>query len=65
MEGEWVDRTAIFHGRRTTEGASPTERDCTTIETVKLAPIGSGAPPHDQRLLFGPRDRPCSPIRLR
>jgi hypothetical protein len=36
---EWVDRTALYHARRTKGGASLGEDDFTTIETIKLTPM--------------------------
>jgi hypothetical protein len=37
MEGEWVDRTALFRGRRL--DPTLTEDDCTKIEKIELTPL--------------------------
>jgi hypothetical protein len=54
MEGEWVDRTALFHARRTKEGKAMTEADFTDIVKVKLTPLpcwkGVGTEEHRTRI---------------
>lgn len=39
MEGEWVDRTALYNARRRKDGGLFSEEDFTTIETIKLSPM--------------------------
>jgi hypothetical protein len=39
MEGEWVDRTALYNARRKKGGALLTEADFTKVETIELSPM--------------------------